>query len=148
MRDPLLELPGYVLQRAANAASADLNKRLSSIGLRQADFAFLKLIDAEPGMIQSDAGRVLEIKSANMVAFASRHEQSGLLNREPADGRSLALTLTVKGRKTLGMANQIVTEFENDLIERVPERLRPMVVPILIALWDSPDTAQKTDESA
>lgn len=147
MRDPLIGQPGYVLQRAATAASVDLNDRLAEIGLRQVDFAFLTLIDAEPGMTQSEAGRMLEIKSANMVAFASRHEQSGLLNREPADGRSLALTLTPNAKKKLDMANQIVAEFENDLIQNVPEHLRSMVLPILTALWNPSDQQQLTDGS-
>lgn len=140
MTDSFLKYPGYILRRAANAAKADLDERLSVFGLRQGNFSFLRLIDDSPGMSQSEAGRLLGIKSANMVAFASRLEQAGLLNRESADGRSLALSLTPKGRATLEESNRIVAEFERDLLQRVPESMRSMVIPILMAIWNPSDS--------
>jgi hypothetical protein len=35
----------------------------------------------------------------------------------------------------LERARRVVAAHEAELIERVPERLRPMVLPVLLALW-------------
>ena len=136
MNDPLVELPGYVLRRASGAAASDLHRRLDAVDLRQADFAFMAVINRNPGITQSEAGRILDIKRANMVAFAARLEERKLLSRKRADGRSQALTLTARGRATLEKAHKIVLDFEADLVAGVPESMRPMVLPVLTALWN------------
>ena len=140
MKDPLANLPGYVLRRASAAALADLNQRLEPLKLRHADVAFLLLIDASPGISQSEAGRILEIQRANMVPFVSRLERRGLLDRTKLDGRSQALRLTAAGRTMLAKARRVIGVFEASLMNRVPEEMRPMVLPILMALWKGPES--------
>lgn len=139
MKDPLTNLPGYVLRRASAAALAELNQLLEPLKLRHADVAFLLLIEATPGISQSEAGRILEIQRANMVPFVSRLERRGLLERTKVDGRSQALRLTAAGRAMLAKARRIIGSFETSLMNRVPEKMRPMVLPILMALWKGPD---------
>jgi hypothetical protein len=131
MKDPLAKLPGYVLRRASSAALTELNQRLEPLKLRHADAAFLLLIDGTPGISQSEAGRILEIQRANMVPFVSRLERRGLIDRTKVDGRSQALA---KARRVIG-------SFEASLMNRVPEKMRPMVLPILMALWKGPDSS-------
>src|SRR5437660_192626 len=120
MTDPLARLSGYVLRRASTAAIAELNERLVPLELRHADVAMLMLIESSPGISQSHAGRVLDIQRANMVPFVARLEARGVMVRRQVDGRSQALALTGRGRALLG---------------RVPQKLRPMVLPVLTALW-------------
>jgi DNA-binding MarR family transcriptional regulator len=138
-RDPLATLPGYVLRRASATALTELNQRLAPIGLRHADVALLLLVDACPGLTQSDAGRILDIQRANMVPFVGRLRQLGLVDRRRVDGRSQALTLTDAGRALLARARTIVSASERTLLNRVPKQLRPMVLPILLALWNQPE---------
>ena len=133
--DPLLRLCGYLLRRASSAAVAALNRRLAPLKLRHADVALLMLIDSCPGMTQSQAGRVLDIKRANMVAFVARLEARGLIRRRPVDGRSQALDLTGGGRMLLKRARRVVDAHEAALLRGVPEALRPQVLPVLNALW-------------
>jgi DNA-binding MarR family transcriptional regulator len=140
MKDPLAELPGYVLRRASAAALAKLNQRLEPLKLRHADVAFLLLIDGSPGISQSEAGRILDIQRANMVPFVSRLEKRGLLDRTKVDGRSQALRLTAPGRTMLAKARRVIGVFEVSLMNRVPEKMRPMVLPILMALWKGPES--------
>jgi len=140
MKDPLDNLPGYVLRRASAATLAELNQRLEPLKLRHADVAFLLLIDEEPGISQSEAGRILDIQRANMVPFVSRLEKRGLLDRTKVDGRSQALRLTAAGRTKLAKARRIIGVFEASLMNRVPEKMRPMVLPILMALWKGPES--------
>jgi DNA-binding MarR family transcriptional regulator len=135
MKDPLVNLAGYLLRRASTAALAELNQRLAPLGLRHADVAMLMLIDASPGITQSQAGRVLDIQRANMVPFVARLESGGVIRRRQVDGRSQALELTGRGRMLLGRARRTVETHEAALLGRVPEKLRPMVLPVLTALW-------------
>jgi DNA-binding MarR family transcriptional regulator len=135
MKDPLLKLSGYVLRRASAAALAELNERLAPLELRHADVALLMLIEASPGLTQSQAGRLLDIQRANMVPFIARLEARGVIQRRQVDGRSQALDLTGRGRTLLARARRVVAAHEAALLERVPDRLRPMVLPVLMALW-------------
>lgn len=133
--DPLNGLPGYVLRRASSAAVAELNERLATLGLRHADVALLMLVDARSGLTQSDAGRILDIQRANMVPFVTRLRRRGLVERRRVDGRSQALALTASGVALLAEARAVVDAYERALLRRVPKDLRPMVLPILMALW-------------
>jgi len=135
MKDPLAKLCGYLLQRASAAALADLNLRLAPLGLRHAGVAMLMLIEARPGITQSQAGRILDIQRANMVPFVARLEALGVIRRKRVDGRSQALELTSRGRVLLERARRVVQAHEGTLLGRVPEELRPVVLPVLMALW-------------
>lgn len=133
--DPLVGLAGYLLRRASSAAIAELNRRLAGVGLRHTDVAMLMLVEASPGITQSEAGRVLDIQRANMVPLVARLEGRGVLRRRQVDRRSQALELTRRGRVLLGRARRAVIAHEATLLERVPRRLRPSVLPVLMALW-------------
>jgi DNA-binding MarR family transcriptional regulator len=142
MKDPLVTLCGYLLQRASSAALAELNQRLAPLGLRHAGVAMLMLVEALPGITQSQAGRILDIQRANMVPFVARLERLAVIRRRQVDGRSQALELTGRGRMLLERARRVVAAHEAQLIERVPEKLRPMVLPVLMALWQgAPEAA-------
>ena len=135
MPDPLVGLAGYLLRRAAAEAVAELNRRLARLGLRHTDVAMLMLIEASPGITQSEAGRVLDIQRANMSPLVARLEGLGVLQRRRVDRRSQGLDLTRRGRMLLGRARRAVAAHEAALLARVPKRLRPMVLPVLGALW-------------
>ena len=136
MKDPLLKLPGYVLRRASAAALAELNERLAPLRLRHADVALLMLIESSPGLTQSHAGRILDIQRANMVPFVGRLEARGLLERRQVDGRSQALDLT-RQRAYAARPGHAAwwTRTRRRCSARVPKKLRPMVLPVLMALW-------------
>jgi len=136
MKDPLVNLAGYVLRRASAVALAELNQRLAPLSLRHADVAMLMLIESSPGITQSHAGRVLDIQRANMAPFVARLEGRGVIERRQVDRRSQALALTRRGRALLGKARRVVAAHEATLLKRVPVKLRPMVLPILMALWN------------
>jgi DNA-binding MarR family transcriptional regulator len=59
----------------------------------------------------------------------------GLLERKRVDFRSEGLVLTQQGEALLEKVRRIIALHEEQLIERVPPELRPMVLPILMALW-------------
>ncbi|ATW02239.1 hypothetical protein CHN51_00860 [Sphingorhabdus sp. YGSMI21] len=125
------------MSRAAAASLADLNRGLAKLGLRHSDFSLLILVQANPRMTQSDAGKMLDIQRANMVPLVSRLLELSLLSKEPVDGRSQGLLLTARGKKILKEAQAVVDNHETQLLLSIPERLRPHLMPILQALWDS-----------
>lgn len=137
MRDPLSILPGYILRRASSAVGAELSRRLALLDLRTVDMSVLLLVEANPGITQSELGRMLDIQRANMNPIASGLSERKLIVREAVDGRSQGLTLTASGDVLATQAKAIVQAFETELIERVPPDLRPHVLPVLTALWSS-----------
>lgn len=136
MADPLSSLPGYLLRRASAATLAELNQRLMGEGVNHADASLMLVIHANPGITQSEAGRMLGIQRANMVPFVARLETRGWLQREQVDGRSQGLSLTGAGATAMAKWRTVIDAFEAELLERVPAELRCHVVPILRYLWN------------
>ncbi len=137
MHDPLAELPGYALRRAANAMMAELSTRLATIDLRLSDASVLLLLDANARPMTSSAiGRMLDIQRANMVPLLNRLEAAGLIERKPLDRKSLAIVLSQAGHDKLRQVRKITARFEDDLMQRVPAEHREHFLPALNALWN------------
>ena len=134
--DPLLSLTGYVLRRASLASQAKLGQRLAPLELRPYEATLLLLVEASPGVTQSEAGRLLDIQRANMVPVVARLAARGLIQRKPVDGRSQGLWVTRSGQSLMQKVQRIVATDEAALMRRVPEEMQPMVLPILMALWN------------
>lgn len=135
MKDPLLDLPGYSLRRAASAVMGELIARLEPTGLRFVDSSAMILIAANPRITASKLGRMLDVQRANMVPLVARLEGEGWLERAPLDGKSHSLALTEAGRVKLAEAREVISAFEAELIGRVPQEHRPHLKPALDALW-------------
>lgn len=135
MKDPLLDLPGYSLRRAAAAVMGEFVVRLEPLGLRFSEVAALLLVESNPGITASQLGRMLDIQRANMVPLVARVEKAGLLVREPIDGKSNGLRLTEAGVARLVEARGLIETFETELLERVPDEHRSHFKPALDALW-------------
>lgn len=135
MKDPLLDLPGYSLRRAAAAVMAEFVARLEPLGLRLSDVSALLLVGANPGVTASQLGRMLDIQRANMVPMIARMEAARLLLRQPIDGKSHGLRLTEIGQARLAEAQRVIHGFEAELMERVPQAHREHFKPALDALW-------------
>lgn len=110
---PLDNLLGYHLRRASVAMMADLGRRLQEVKLRPTEATILLLIEANPGCIQSEIGRILGIQRANMVPMIAALEKVGLIVRSAMDGRSYALHLTEQGEATLQAAKIHIDAHEN-----------------------------------
>ena len=134
--DPLGQLPGYALRRAAQAMMAELSQRLAPLDLRISDASVLMLVAARRDMTSSEIGKELDIQRANMVPLLNRMEGAGLIRREPIDRKSQAIVLSDAGLARLEQVRAITTRFEDDLLARIPAQHRPHFVPALQALLD------------
>ena len=141
--DPLNTRLGYLLKRVSTAAMGDLSRRLQDVDLREVDATVLLLIERNENIIASRIGRILDIKTANMVPLLRNLEDKGLIRREPIDGKSNGLQLTPVGERKLAETRTILDAFESDLEQRVPEEHRAHIVPALQAIWA---TARASDK--
>lgn len=112
LRDPVASHLGYMLRRASAVVMANMGSALANIGLRPVEATILMLVGANPGCIQSDLGKILGIKRANMVPLIAALAGRGYLDKFPVDGRSLALTLTKEGGETCAQAEAIMNAHE------------------------------------
>ena len=112
MHDPLENLLGYQLRRASSVMMADLAASLRDTGLRPVEASVLLVIESSPGCTQSDVGRLLAIKRANMVPLIAGLFKRDLVYRAPVDGRSQALFLSPAGEKLAGEAHRAIDRHE------------------------------------
>ncbi|MBC2669570.1 MarR family winged helix-turn-helix transcriptional regulator [Novosphingobium piscinae] len=132
--DPLADLPGYLLRRAANSMMAELGTRLNAHELRISEATVLLLINDRTDLTSAEIGKLLEIQRANMVPLLARLETAGLIHRVPINRKSQAIVLTPHGRTRLDEVRAVTQKFEADLLERIPAQHRPHLVPALQAL--------------
>ena len=135
MVDPFKDNCGYLLRRASAVAMADLGKRLKDLDLRPTEATVLLAIDANPNATPSEVGRLLEIASANMAPLVARLEGRNLIEREPMDGRSHALSLSPDGVDITRRIKQIVAQQEAELLDKIPAAARSAFLKGLRAIW-------------
>ncbi len=70
-----------------------------------------------------------------MAPLLSRLEEAGLIQRTPIDRKSVGISLTTLGSARALQIEHISTEYEDDLLSRVPEALRDHMLPVLKTLW-------------
>lgn len=139
LQEPLLGLTGYVLRRASTAALTEFSQRLAPLKLRPVDAALLLLLDAAPEVTHSEVAETLGLRRPNLVPVVVGLQKRGLLERKRLDFRSEGLVLTAEGRALLNKTRKVIARHEDELMGRVPAELRPMVLPILMALWSGED---------
>ncbi len=113
--DSLAEMLGFQLPRAAAVIKAALEAELEPLGLRNSEATLLIYLGEAPGRTQSEIGRDLRIKPANMVPLVARLAAAGLLDRTPREGRAVGLSLTEAGSRRLGQVRQALQRQEDRL---------------------------------
>jgi DNA-binding MarR family transcriptional regulator len=135
LTDPLQDYPGYALRRASLSSTSELAKKLEALELRPAEASVLMVIGANAGITQSEIGRLLDIAGANMAPLVSRLHVRSLLEKQPLDGRSHALTLSATGRVLYARTQRTFESHEEALLGRLPKRLREPFMEALRLLW-------------
>jgi DNA-binding MarR family transcriptional regulator len=134
LADPLDDLLGYWLRRASTAMMADLGTSLAQAELRPTEATILILIRANPGLTQSDIGRVLGIARANMAPLMGGLLKRGFIQKSRVDGRSQSLALTESGIAKVGAAQMIIDAHEARFRERFDAALLPDMIVALRSL--------------
>jgi DNA-binding MarR family transcriptional regulator len=115
---------------------AEFSERLNPLGVSSTEASVILMIQANAGVTQSELGRSLGIKRANIAPMIARLDDRGYVGRTPVDGRSHGLALTMSGAELADRLKIVVQEHERELISRIPNQAQPYFLPALQALWD------------
>lgn len=134
LQTPTQGLLGYQLRRAWLAMGGDLGQRLEALSLTGMSLSVLLMIEANPGVSQSELARQMDIKRANMTPITAQFDDRGLIERVATDGRSHGLRLSSAGRDLVRRAWSCVVANERKFLSRLSESEQSQAARILIAL--------------
>jgi len=114
---------GYLLHRSAAVSYRAVNARLQPHGIEVKHFAILCSLRVEGPRSQGWLGEHLGIDRTTMVQLVDGLEAKGLVERQrnPADRRSYALTLTPAGTAMWERARGDVQRSEDDILAGLDE---------------------------
>lgn len=130
-------LVGYQLRRASAVFMTDFVEAFADVGLRPAQYAILLLVEAHPGISQTELSRRLAVKKANMAPLIVELERRGLTVRagDPADRRVQLLSLTPAAGNLLRDWRARVTAHEAALLAQLSPGERATLLGLLGRLW-------------
>jgi DNA-binding MarR family transcriptional regulator len=129
--NPVADMLGYELRRAAVAVSAALTDDLEGTGLRASEANLLLMIGANPGCTQSAVARALRVQPANLVPLIAGLERQGLVARQQSEGRAIALMLSPRGEEHAAEVGRRFARHERRLAKDLPPDQRDMAVALL-----------------
>lgn len=124
---------GYFIRRLQVWVFQDFIQKQASLKLRPAQYSVLAVIEANPGLSQSDVGDFLGIERARLARMLDRLERRGLAERRksPRDRRSHALFLTREGTKMLKRAKAQAARHEAALAAKLGSDKRRQMIELL-----------------
>jgi DNA-binding MarR family transcriptional regulator len=129
----LEDLIGYNLRRAHGIQRQRFAAVFAPLSIRPVQLSILGLVYENPRLKQSDLGKALDIKRANVVTLLDQLERRNLIERKPArtDRRSLVLQLTPAGRKLTTQLLELHRRLEADLTKHLGLRERDQLLKLL-----------------
>jgi hypothetical protein len=85
LHNPLEDLIGYQLRRASLAFMDGMMRSLEVCELKPVEASVLLLIEANPGITQSEIGRALGIQRTNIAPWVAGFDRRGLVHRTRLD---------------------------------------------------------------
>lgn len=141
LRDPAAEIAfgalpdliGYQLRMAQIAIFRDFAQSLGSHDITPGLFGALVIIDANPGMKQTELARATQLDRSTVVSLIDSLERRALVERHSVatDRRSNALQLTAAGRTLLKKLQRLVDEHEQRLTGNLSEKEQATLVRLL-----------------
>ena len=133
---PLPNQVGFMLRLAQLAVFQDFIRIYGTVDIRPAQHSALTIIERNPGIRQCDVGAVLSIKRTNIVPLIDSLEKRGLVKRRQtaADRRARSLFLTDKGRKLMGILDQLRLQHERRVLDLIGEKGRERLLEALSRL--------------
>ena len=116
--EPLASALGYLLSWAGRRTAHHFALTLEPLGLRPPHFGVMTLVEANPGLTQSELVAKALIDPSSMVAVIDELEELGLAERRahPSDRRKHPIHLTAKGRRTLERAREAAVEMVEEML--------------------------------
>lgn len=133
----LPKLAGYQLRMAQIAIFRDFAQSVGELDVTPGLFGVLVIIEANPGLKQSELARAAHLDRSTVVSIIDNLERRNLVERRPAqnDRRSNALFLTAPGTTLLKTLKQRVTEHEKRLVRHLTEQEHASLVDLLSKIF-------------
>jgi DNA-binding MarR family transcriptional regulator len=124
---------GYALRRAQVAAFQRFMEAMGEFGVTPGQFGVLALIDANPGLTQTELGRAIGVDRSTVVAVLDRLEERRLVARVPSprDRRSHVLELGKQGKGAFAEILRRHDAFERRLARRLTREERRTLIALL-----------------
>ena len=124
---------GYFLRRIQVWVFQDFLRTLARLDIRPAQYSVLAVIEANPGLSQSDLADFLGIERARLARMLDRLEKRELAKRKasPRDRRSHALYLTREGQKVLKRVKALAAQHEANLTDKLGAENRRVMIDLL-----------------
>jgi len=112
---------GYFARRFQVWIFQDLIRELATAEVRISHYSVLAIIEANPGLAQSQVAEAVGIEPARLVRVLDELERRGWIQRmrSTTDRRSHALYLTQDGEKAFAQVNDLARRHETHVIERL-----------------------------
>ena len=126
---------GYQLRRASSYLMGVLAQRLAQINLTPSEGSVIILIAGNERIIQSEIGRILGIKRANMAPLTASLERRGLIERQAIGGKAFGLTVTPSGRQAAEDAERVMLEHDREFFGTLSPQSRQLLTDLLGQYW-------------
>ncbi len=129
----LTTLLGYHLRRAQIAVFQHFTQTMGAAEITPGQFGVLTVIDANPGLSQTQLGNALGIDRSTVVAVIDRLESRRLVVRaaSPSDRRSHALRLSEEGVRLLRRLDELVRVHERRIARNLSAEDKAQLIDLL-----------------
>lgn len=116
-----------------------LERKLDALSVTPKQVAILWLVNANPGVKQTDLSRFFQIERPTVHQFVRQLMRNGFLINEPSklDRRAGGLWITESGATTLAQARRVIVDHENELTTSLTAREKSELFRILMKLQQS-----------
>jgi DNA-binding MarR family transcriptional regulator len=111
----------FALRRAQAAVAEDFAARFAEEHIRPAHYSLMLVLDANPGLRQSQLSDVLGLQRTNLVPLLDELEERGLVERRRVerDRRAASVVLTDHGAEVLLRLRRIAEQHEARFTHRL-----------------------------
>jgi DNA-binding MarR family transcriptional regulator len=140
-------LIGYNLRRAHGVQKRRFTSVFEQVGIRPVTLSLLGTVFDHPAITQTELGKRLNIKRANMVPLLAELSARGLILRRPCDSdrRAQRVTLTAAGRKLTAKLLEMHRRLEDDLVRALGVRDSQLLVQLLKKFRELSSEPELTD---
>ncbi len=138
---PLIDMyqrPGFLLRRAHQISAAIFEANCSEMGLTQAQYGALMVLQEEPGIDQTRLARALAFDKVTVLRVLRGLAQRGLVVRElsQSNRRQMSLRLTAEGEHLLMQSTAPVQHAYEQLMAPLTPQHRTQFIALLQQLTD------------
>ena len=130
---------GFRLRRVQNQLSRNFSVVTSELGLRQGLFSSLAIVDANPGISQSELSREVGLDKSVTVTMVDEMEKFGWAERRrsPEDRRRHALYVTAAGAAKLNELFSLMEQTEDEVLHSLTPAEMALLSELLDRMYDA-----------